>query len=163
MAANNQLYESYLTKVEENLTELEAVRKDVEDQQVRTKEQAKKLDELTLDLQEMRSKALVFANEAYHTGGAVEHVVLNQQMGQGISISNNQYLQSANEQTGFAVEQINHHENMGMALWKSSKYVDRLCDAIDNIHKNHKKEGFKQKSTRLNSSHSSVSRMPSSA
>ncbi|MEM7580009.1 MAG: hypothetical protein AAF316_09165 [Cyanobacteria bacterium P01_A01_bin.80] len=133
MAANNRLYESYLTKVEENLTELEALRTEVEEQKVRTKEQAKKLDELTLELQEMRSKALVFANEAYHTGGAVEHVVLNQQMGQGISISNNQYLQSINEQTGFAVEQINGNENMGMALWKSAKYVDRLCDAINNI------------------------------
>ncbi|MEA5597121.1 hypothetical protein [Rivularia sp. UHCC 0363] len=144
MAANNQLYESYLTKGEENLTELEALRTEVEKQQIRTKEQAKKLDDLTLKLQEMRSKALVFANEAYHTGGAVEHVVLNQQMKQGISINNNQYLQSINEQTGFAVEQINDHKNMGMALWKSSKYVDRLCDAINNIHKNHKEEGFKQ-------------------
>lgn len=143
MAANNQIYESYLTKVEENLTKLEALKTEVEDQKVRTKKQAEKLDKLTLELQEMRSKALVFANEAYHTGGAVEHVVLNQQMGQGISINNTQYLQSANEQTGFAVEQINDHKNMGMALWKSSKYVDRLCDAINNIHKNHKEEGFK--------------------
>ena len=143
MAANNRIYEDYLKKVEENLAKLETLKGEVEKQTKVTEEQHKELSQLTLELQEMRSKALVFANEAYHTGGAVEHVVLNQQMGQGISMNKNEYLQSANEQTGFAVEQINDHKNMGMALWKSAKYVHRLCDAINNIHKNHKEEGFK--------------------
>jgi hypothetical protein len=77
--------------------------------------------------------ALVFANEAYHTGGAVEHVVLNQQIKLNISITNQQYLQSINEQTGFALEQIKLSKNLGTALWKSAKYVDRLCDAIKRI------------------------------
>ncbi|MEA5605363.1 eCIS core domain-containing protein [Nostoc sp. UHCC 0252] len=133
MEASNRLYEEYLEKVDRIFQELQQIKQEVTEAGVRSKKQSQKLDKLTLELQRSRSMALVFANEAYHTGGAVEHVVLNQQMKLDISITNQQYLQSINEQTGFAVEQINHSQNVGTALWKSAKYVDRLCDAIAKI------------------------------
>ncbi|MEH2163456.1 MAG: DUF4157 domain-containing protein [Nostoc sp.] len=129
MEASNRLYEEYLGEVDQILEEI----KKLKDKEEQSREDKQKLNELTLKLQELRSKALVFANEAYHTGGAVEHVVLNQQMRLGISVNNQQYLQSINEQTGFAVEQINHSPDLGTALWKSAKYVDRLCDAINKV------------------------------
>jgi hypothetical protein len=133
MEASNRLYEDYLEKVEQTFQKIQKLKQEIEKAGLRTKQQSQKLSKLTVELQRLRSMALVFANEAYHTGGAVEHVVLNQQMELGISVTNQQYLQSINEQTGFAVEQINHSNNVGTALWKSSKYVDRLCDAINKI------------------------------
>ncbi|MGV0104142.1 eCIS core domain-containing protein [Nostoc sp. DSM 114160] len=129
LEASNRLYEEYLGEVDRILEDIKKL-KDKEEQSTEYKQE---LNELTLKLQKYRSKALVFANEAYHTGGAVEHVVLNQQMKLNISINNQQYLQSINEQTGFAVEQINHSPDLGTALWKSAKYIDRLCDAINKV------------------------------
>ena len=138
MAANNRIYESYLEKADnELLPRLEQLRGDVEKQGVRTKQQAEELDYLTKRLQDLRSKGLVFANEAYHTPGALKHVVLNQQGKQGIPVTKDEYLHSINEQTGFVVEQINHNKDMGTALWKSSKYVGRVINAVKNIKRKH--------------------------
>lgn len=81
----------------------------------------------------MQSKALFFANEAYHTGPAVEHVVLGQQLKLNIPLEIDEYLVSINEQVGFAMEQVTADKSLGKALWKSAKYMDRVNNAITQI------------------------------
>jgi hypothetical protein len=83
----------------------------------------------------MQSKALFFANEAYHTGGAVEHVVLGQQLKLDIPLELDEYLVSINEQVGFAMEQVTADKSLGKALWKSAKYMDRVNNALTEIQK----------------------------
>jgi hypothetical protein len=93
-------------------------------------------DKITrLQHQELPSKALFFANEAYMTAIAAEQVVLNQQIGLELNLPTAQYPASIAEQTAFIGEQIEHYENnFGRALWKTAKYADRLLTAIDTIH-----------------------------
>jgi hypothetical protein len=129
MQANNRLYEDYLDEVEKILTEIEKTKR----QWNNTEDEKTKLNQLTLNLQKMRSIALVFANEAYHTGGAVEAVVLNQQLDLKLPLRIERYLESINENTGFFVEQIEHNEDLGTAFWKSGKYLERICYAASKI------------------------------
>lgn len=53
-------------------------------------------------------------------------------------------LQAVNEQTGFVVEQ--HHANSskpaGRFLWKSAKYVDRICAVVDQAKRDDGSRGF---------------------
>jgi len=129
MAANNRLYEDYLDQVKQTLDEIKTLKSNdsLNDQQKH------KLDRLTLKLQHAHSMALVFANEAYHTGGAVEDVVLNQQLNLKLPLKTSQYLESINENAGFFVEQIKHNHDEGTALWKSSKYLERICLATRKV------------------------------
>ena len=86
-------------------------------------------------LHELQSKALFFANEAYHTRQAAMHVVLNQQLNLKIALPREDYLISINEQIGFTMEQVSTKKGVGLSLWKSAKYVDRVSNAIDEIKK----------------------------
>jgi hypothetical protein len=88
-----------------------------------------------LQHQELPSKALFFANEAYMTAIAAEQVVLNQQIGLELKLHTAQYPASIAEQTAFIGEQIEHYENnFGRALWKTAKYADRVLTAIRTIY-----------------------------
>jgi hypothetical protein len=88
------------------------------------------------DWTQKQSSALYFANEAYHTSGPVESTVIGQQMGIAMKQVAEQHLQAINEQTGFVVEQHeNAHGNNGRFLWKSAKYVDRICSILGQIKK----------------------------
>lgn len=84
-------------------------------------------------LHELQSKALFFANEAYHIRQAAMHIVLNQQLKLRVALSPTDYLLSISEQMGFAMEQITSKKDLGTALWKSAKYIDRVSDAISQI------------------------------
>jgi hypothetical protein len=93
------------------------------------------------DWTQTQSTALYFANEAYHTSGPVESTVIGQQMGIPMKQVAEQHLQAINEQTGFVVEQHEHAYDdkglfkQGRFLWKSAKYVDRICSILDQIKK----------------------------
>jgi hypothetical protein len=138
LEAFNRLYEHYLIQAQDIRDELERYRKMRSGEIERTLTPAElesQIDRLTIELNEMQSKALFFANEAYHTGPAVEHVVLGQQLELGIPLEIDEYLVSINEQVGFAMEQVTADKNLGKALWKSAKYMDRVNYAIDEIKK----------------------------
>ncbi|WP_144054059.1 hypothetical protein [Baaleninema simplex] len=126
LMANNLLYVEYLRKVRDKLAE------------IRREEKAgaslEQIQRSRFELQELQSRALFFANEAYMTAIAAEQVVLNQQMRLNVRLPTPQYLASINEQMAFIGEQIAHYENnFGRALWKTSKYVDRIIFAIKTI------------------------------
>ena len=138
LEAFNRLYEHYLIQAQDIRDELERYRKmrsgEIE-LTLTPAELESQIDRLTIELNEMQSKALFFANEAYHTGPAVEHVVLGQQLKLDIPLEIDEYLVSINEQVGFAMEQVTADKNLGKALWKSAKYMDRVNNAIDEIKK----------------------------
>jgi len=136
LEAFNRLYEHYLIQAQDIRDELERYRKMRSGEIERTLTPAElesQIDRLTIELNEMQSKALFFANEAYHTGPAVEHVVLGQQLELELPLEIDEYLISINEQVGFAMEQVTADKDLGKALWKSAKYMDRVNDAITNI------------------------------
>ena len=136
LEAFNRLYEHYLIQAQDIRDLLENYRKmrSGETQLTLPREQLEtEIDRLTIELNEMQSKALFFANEAYHTGPAVEHVVLGQQLKLEIPIEIDQYLVSINEQVGFAMEQVTADKSIGKALWKSAKYMQRVTYAITKI------------------------------
>jgi hypothetical protein len=140
LEAYNRLYEKYLLQAQDIRDQLENYRaiRNGEKQSTLTPNQVpteidQLIDQLTLQLDEIQSKALFFANEAYHTGGAAEHIVLGQQLKLDIPLEVDQYLVSINEQVGFAMEQAASDKTLGKALWKSSKYMDRVNDAITKI------------------------------
>ena len=138
LEAFNRLYEHYLVKAQDIREELEKYIKmrsgKIELEPGLSREQLERqIDDLTIKLNEMQSKALFFANEAYHTGPAVEHVVLGLQLKLKIPIEIDEYLVSINEQIGFAMEQVTADKNLGKALWKGAKYMDRVNNAITSI------------------------------
>ncbi|MEC4017962.1 hypothetical protein [Streptomyces sp. H27-D2] len=85
-------------------------------------------DELAVLAREQTSYALWHAMEAYHSEGAVRHVV-GGQAGSGISVSAAQYLQSFNEQLGDLLKDMTHYQESGEAFYQSSKYLMRMADA----------------------------------
>lgn len=128
MMANNLLEVEYLHRVSDKLTQIRAA-----EQSGQAPEQ---VEALKLELQELQSKALFFANEAYMTAISAEQVVLNQQINLNVKLPTAQYAASINEQTAFVGEQLAHMQgNFGKALWKTAKYVDRILTAINIIYK----------------------------
>lgn len=100
--------------------------------------------------------ALIFANESYVTGAAVQHVVLDKQMlssrqkdplkltdaskapktahNMKLALTAERYLHSAHEQLGFAFREFNLYErDAETALGKASKYIYRLGNAAKHV------------------------------
>jgi hypothetical protein len=138
LEASNRLYEEYLDKAGAIVAQNKGIL------------QGKAISDWTQE----QSSALYFANEAYHTSGPVESTVIGQQMGIAMKQVAEQHLQAINEQTGFVIEQHEHgfvaedpeegegaadeahgRFNKGRFLWKSAKYVDRICSILDQIKK----------------------------
>ncbi len=95
-----------------------------------------KLDTLTAESKKLQGEALLYANEAYYSEGAVRDVVGNQQARHGIDIAAQQAMQSFNEQLGDALKDIAHYgSNFGKCAYRSSKYVDRLVLAARQVSK----------------------------
>jgi hypothetical protein len=138
--ASNRLYEEKLAEMIPRLQELKQFRekyKGVDEDQIPPEELAR-IDALNLEVNQIQSEALFFANEAYHTGGPVQHVVLNQQMRLNLDVDAQKLLHSVNEQTGFIMEQTEHvsigdPKGFGKSLWKSAKYLDRICNAAEKL------------------------------
>jgi hypothetical protein len=133
MRANNLLAVEYLHQVRDKLTQIRAAEQ--------SRQGSEQVEELKLELQELQSKVLFFANEAYMVASSAEQVVLNQQIKLGVELPTAQYAASINEQTAFVGEQLAHMQgNLGKALWKTAKYVDRILTAINEIHKQTNKQ-----------------------
>jgi hypothetical protein len=127
--ASNLLYTKRLAEVKIILTEIEPLREKMLTQQLNDVER-KRLNELTIAWNKKQDEALIFANQAYYTGGAAQHVVGNQQMNLSRNLTPEQYLNSFNEQISYALEHITPKEALGDALWTSGKYTDRALNAI---------------------------------
>ena len=141
--ASNRLYEEKLAELIPMLQELNKLRKQYEGEDVEKIPLADRfrINELNVEVNQTQSEALYFANEAYHTGGPVEHVVLNQQMRLDLDLKPQKLSLSINEQTGFIMEQTEHVSSnnpqaFGKSLWKSAKYLDRICDAAKKLDEN---------------------------
>lgn len=84
-------------------------------------------------LAEALGKAGFYAQEGYHTSGAVRDVVANMQMRQGVPLRDMEVLCSLNEQMGDIFKEIGHaaggaHDDIAFAV-KTSKYMVRLGNA----------------------------------
>lgn len=128
LQASNRLYEEMLSEVAAKASERDSWSTKINDGSP-TNEEVAKLDDLTAEVKRLQGKALQFANEAYFSEGAVRHVVGNMQAGYGINLQAQQAMQSFNEQLGDAIKDIAHYTEFGKAAYRSSKYVDRLCSA----------------------------------
>ncbi len=136
--AANRLYEETLAELIPNLNRLNELREKYKGQELENipSQDLLEIQTLNTEVKQIQSQALFFANEAYHTGGPVEHVVLNQQMRLGLEVEPKDFSLSVNEQTGFIMEQtekVKTDEDFGKSLWKSAKYLDRICDAAEKL------------------------------
>jgi len=130
--ASNLLYTKRLEEVKTILEQLEPLR-DKRRNEPLTEQENERLNRLTVEWNKKQSEALIFANQAYYTGGAAQHVVGNQQMSLGRKLTPEEYLNSFNEQVSYALEHITDQEGLGHALWTSGKYLDRATDAVDQL------------------------------
>jgi hypothetical protein len=115
-------------------------------------------------LETLQADSVFFAAEAYHSKGPFEHIVQAGQKSaqavkadpsiaeadQGKAIAKKvaqaldklplaAFMQSFNEQLGDLLKDLKHYEHAspypGLGLYRSSKYLERLCDAVDWIGK----------------------------
>jgi len=138
--ASNRLYEEKLGELIPRLQELKQLREKYTGlkQKDIPGDKLARVQVLNIEVNQIQSEALFFANEAYHTGGPVEHVVLNQQMRLDLDVNAQKLLQSVNEQTGFIMEQTEHvstddPKGFGKSLWKSAKYLDRIGNVAEKL------------------------------
>ncbi|MEL6938979.1 MAG: peptidoglycan-binding domain-containing protein, partial [Cyanobacteria bacterium J06598_1] len=144
-AAYDRLHEYYLLQTQSVYQELEQLRgirageSETQAEEMTTAEINQRIDQLTLDLNNLRSRALFFANEAYHTRSAAVDVVLNQQIQIDVPLTAAELLVSINEQIGFAVEQLHADSGLdadyalGQAITNSSKYLHRAAKSLKKL------------------------------
>ena len=80
-----------------------------------------------------QGKALVYANEAYFSGGPAVHVVLGMQGGGAVKLGRQQQMQSLLMNIGYKLAHFAHqeeHGGQGRALVGTSKYGQRIRDII---------------------------------
>jgi hypothetical protein len=148
MEANNAIY----------LEKMEEVRKIEGDYD--TEKNPQKQAALLAKLKSLQADATFFAAEAYHSEGPLLHVVKAGQSskleieGNGIAYASkgekdaaieakkqeklagltaNQMLQSFNENLGDLLKDLRHYASdpfPGLGFYRSSKYIERLCDAV---------------------------------
>lgn len=83
--------------------------------------------------EEVQGKALIYANEAYYSGGAAVHVVKGMQGGGGIELGRQQKMQSLLMNLGYKIQHFEHQyeeHGLGRALVGTSKYGDRVGNII---------------------------------
>jgi hypothetical protein len=93
---------------------------------------------IDVSVKKLKGEALFFANEPYFSEGGVRHIVGNLQkmskkpFDEKFEITKAQGLQSISENIGDTMKEFNHFskEGLGTVAYKSSKYVNRLADAI---------------------------------
>jgi len=86
-----------------------------------------------LSPQDDLAKALIYAAEAYHTRGAIRHVVGDTQMEKSISLSTEDLWLSMIENWGEANKEYHHCDALEECLLKSSKYMWRMFNAMKRI------------------------------
>lgn len=154
--ASNRLYERKLDVVQAKIEEGNGIGKKIAELEAKVKagtatpRDSSKLAELKVQKQEneidtkmLKGEALFFANEPYFSEGTVRHVVGNLQRFKDApekqyEIPKASALQSLNENTGDTLKDFNHYMdagkpdgNLGKVMFKTSKYVERLCDSLE--------------------------------
>ena len=154
MRASNSTYVESVKGVRE----LEARAEELEAKTDRNEREELELQGLPAKIKTLATDAVCYANEAYHSEGPMKHVVEATQAIKGKAkkehpndkvaqkkyfdeerkkaldaMSLNQFLQSFNEQLGDFLKDLKHYagkEFPGMGFYRSSKYLDRLLDAM---------------------------------
>jgi hypothetical protein len=142
MASENREYEARLKKVEEERTylrilqaRLDRKRGEVEAHQEQGGEDLQKdVNDLEKQILDSRSRlnvrlndALLFANEAYVSSGAISDVVGEGQLKRPAVNNKRQYLDSVNENMANAIKELNKFDKPGLV--KPDKYARRMVDA----------------------------------
>ena len=102
-----------------------------------------KVNALKAEVKQLLGQACFFASEAYHSEGAVKHVVAGLQGGKDnkksalAKLTPENILQSYNEQLGDFLKDIMHYakDAPGKMFYRSSKYLFRLFDAVLELRK----------------------------
>ncbi len=95
---------------------------------------SRRIDRALILMRERISEAALFSNEAYITDGAVNHGVVQLQMGKGVDMNKSQMFHAAQENYADALKEIARHGGtFGEAAFKSGKYIWRMGDAIVKI------------------------------
>ncbi|MEM7579520.1 MAG: hypothetical protein ACFB02_09675 [Mastigocoleus sp.] len=101
------------------------------------------IDALKTEVKKLLGEACFFAAEAYHSEGAVKHIVAGLQGDNAetelAKLTPEHILQSYNEQLGDFLKDIAHYTQVnaedGKVFYRSSKYLYRLFDAVREIKK----------------------------
>ena len=143
LLASNNLYVKKLRLVEE--AEEDRVEKQEKIQNAEQNENQdpakltalkKELDKNAVEVRKRQSTALMFANEAYFSAGAVRDVVGNNQAGYRLELEREELLQSFNENLGDTLKDLDKYSgNLPEASIQSSKYVLRLSQSATNLSK----------------------------
>lgn len=86
---------------------------------------------LILEFKEEQGKALMYANEAYFSGGAALHVVKGMQGGGSLKLSRQQKMQSMLMNIGYQLQHFDEqeeHHGLGRAIIGTSKYGQRVSN-----------------------------------
>ena len=139
MLARDTLYEDQLVVVSGLLRQIDAM---VEGFRATspTTHQALEYEQLLSHFQIEQGKALVYANEAYFSGGPAVHVVLGMQKGDNIRLGRQQQLQSLLMNIGYKLAHFSHklhdagsrdeQRGFGRATYSTAKYGERVADVV---------------------------------
>jgi hypothetical protein len=133
LKVNNLLYIEKLKKVaeaEEKEASLLAIISDAErsaDDKARAWED---LNETRRQIYRLKGESLYFAAEAYHSTGALVHIVEGLQGGGRINAPLELLLQSFNEQHGDFMKDAGHYTDDGEFFYRSAKYAGRMSVAM---------------------------------
>ncbi|MCT7948237.1 hypothetical protein NG798_00325 [Ancylothrix sp. C2] len=135
---SNQLYLERMTKVRQIQAEISKL-----EQSQNPEAAADQINVLKAEVKKLLGEACFFASEAYHSEGAVKHVVAGLQGKDSqaalAKLTPIDILQSFNEQLGDFLKDIVHytHEDApdGKTFYRSSKYLYRLFDAVIELRK----------------------------
>lgn len=123
------------TLYEDTLADIREILKDVQSLQLRiaTSDDPGKLQreygEKVAEWHRRQGEALVYANEAYFSGGPVKHVVLGMQGGGNIQLSRQEQMQSLLMNIGYKLAHYEHHDEehgAGRATYSTAKYGERI-------------------------------------
>jgi hypothetical protein len=134
MAATNEAYVEAMDQVRE-------VEKAIKKEDAKgANADAEKRSALLAKLKTLQTDSVYFAAEAYHSAGPLKHVVQGLQKGDNELLKNMpmmEFMQSFNEQLGDFLKDLRHYEHKspfpGLGFYRSSKYLERLCDAMGHI------------------------------
>tara|TARA_B100001248_G_scaffold262723_1_gene261606 strand:- start:14642 stop:16618 length:1977 start_codon:yes stop_codon:yes gene_type:complete len=121
----------------------------LEQELVRLPEGSDREDELKAEIKRAIGQSAFYAIEAYHTGGALTHVVAGSQSGRLEEVLGHldpqQLLHSHNEQLGDLIKEIGHYSSEGASsgelAYRSSKYFSRLLESVILLRKKGALEG----------------------
>ena len=103
---------------------------DLDEVKLQRKKLIKTRAKLIVEFEKEQGKALIYANEAYFSGGSAYHVVKGMQGGKGVDVNRQQKMQSLLMNIGYKLQHFQHkaHDSLGRAMIDTSKYGQRVAD-----------------------------------